>query len=425
MSDLPAGWSTHRLDEIADIRLGRQRSPKNHLGPQMRSYLRAANVGWAGLKLDDVKSMNFSDSEMGIYQLRPGDVLLSEASGSPGEVGKPALWSGELDECAFQNTLIRIRPHDVDSLFLLHYFRYVALTGGFTGQARGVGIHHLGRARIARWLTPVPPPDEQRRIVDILEDHLSRLDAAHSSLTSAHLRLSVLHKSVLMSLIPDVSVYPAHWSRSTVSDAGKVTLGRQRHPDWHNGANMHPYLRVANVFEDRLDLKDVKEMHWPDDSFERFRLKPGDVLLNEGQSPEFLGRPAMYRGEPIDIAFTNTLIKFQAHDHVLPEFALLVFRRHMHAGRFARESRITTNIAHLSASRLKPIEFPIPPLDEQKQLAGLAEHQLGDAARLGDQVGLLKLRNRVLRRALLSAAFSGRLTGRTTDMEIVEEMAGV
>jgi type I restriction enzyme S subunit len=292
-------------------------------------------------------------------------------------------------------------------------------------QTASTNIRNIKASEYLKVPVPLPPLDEQVRIVEILEDHLSRLDAADSSLTSAHLRLSVLHKSVLMSLIPDVSVYPANWSRSTVSDAGKVTLGRQRHPDWHNGANMHPYLRVANVFEDRIDLRDVKEMHWPDDSFERFRLKPGDVLLNEGQSPEFLGRPAMYRGEPIDIAFTNTLIRFQANDHVLPEFALLVFRRHMHAGRFARESRITTNIAHLSASRLKPIEFPIPPLDEQKRLAGLAEQQLGDAARLGDQVGLLKLRNKVLRRALLGAAFSGRLTGRTTDMEIVEEMAGV
>jgi len=179
------------------------------------------------------------------------------------------------------------------------------------------------------------------------------------------------------------------------------------------------------VFEDRIDLSDVKEMHWPGDSFNRFRLKPGDLLLNEGQSPEFLGRPAMYTGTPVDIAFTNTLIRFQANERVLPEFALLVFRRHMHAGRFARESRITTNIAHLSASRLKPIEFPIPPLDEQKQLAGLAEQQLGDAARLGDQVRLLKLKSKVLRRALLGAAFSGHLTGRSTDMEILEEMARV
>jgi len=294
-----------------------------------------------------------------------------------------------------------------------------------TCRKTGTTVASMEMPRLYEHTIPVPPLEEQRGIVDILEDHLSRLDASDSLLTTALRRLQVLHKSVLLDLIPDANAYPVHWNQSTVSEAGNVTLGRQRHPDWHNGPNMHPYLRVANVFEDRIDLSDVKEMHWPGDSFNRFRLKPGDLLLNEGQSPEFLGRPAMYTGTPVDIAFTNTLIRFQANERVLPEFALLVFRRHMHAGRFAQESRITTNIAHLSASRLKPIEFPIPPLDEQKQLAGLAEQQLGDAARLGDQVRLLKLKSKVLRRALLGAAFSGHLTGRSTDMEILEEMARV
>ena len=44
---------------------------------------------------------------------------------------------------------------------------------------------------------------------------------------------------------------------------------------------MRPYLRVANVFEDRIDSSDVMEMHWPDESFERFRLREGDILLND------------------------------------------------------------------------------------------------------------------------------------------------
>jgi type I restriction enzyme S subunit len=204
----------------------------------------------------------------------------------------------------------------------------------------------------------LPPLDEQLRIVDLLEDHLSRLDAADAYLDAAKRRLEVMVSSVLLELIPDESRYPHTWKRVTVADAGSVTLGRQRHPDWHKGPNMKPYLRVANVFEDRIDTSDVMEMHWPDETFERFKLHPGDVLLNEGQTPDLLGRPAMYRGEPPETAFTNSLIRFKAIDEVLPEFALLVFRRHMRAGRFKRESRITTNIAHLSAARLKPIEFP-------------------------------------------------------------------
>lgn len=169
--------------------------------------------------------------------------------------------------------------------------------------------------------------------------------------------------------------FPDHWRLSRVEDEGRVQLGRQRHPDWHTGPNMHPYLRVANVFEDRIDTTDVMEMDFTD-CFERYRLQPGDVLLNEGQSPELLGRPAIYRGIPENSAFTNSLIRFQAGPEVTPDWSLLVFRHYMHSGRFTRESRITTNIAHLSATRFKKVEFPVPPLQEQRRIVEIVEDHL-------------------------------------------------
>lgn len=162
--------------------------------------------------------------------------------------------------------------------------------------------------------------------------------------------------------LPDL---PPGWHWTTVEKAGRLQLGRQRAPKHHDGPHMRPYLRVANVFEDRIDTRDVMRMNFEPEEFERYRLHPSDVLLNEGQTPKLLGRPALYRGEPTDCAFTNSLIRFQAGKGVLPEWALLVFRAHMHSGRFKRESRITTNIAHLSAARLKGVEFPVPPEDVQ------------------------------------------------------------
>ena len=161
--------STVQLDEIAEVKLGRQRSPKDHRGEQMRPYVRAANVGWTGWKLDDVKTMNFTDAEMETYRLQPGDLLLGEASGSATEVGKPALWQGEIEDCAFQNTLIRVRPRDADPRYLLHYFGHCAATGAFARAARGVGIFHLGRTALAEWRVPLPSIDQQRRIATVLD----------------------------------------------------------------------------------------------------------------------------------------------------------------------------------------------------------------------------------------------------------------
>src|SRR5207244_3695777 len=150
---------------------------------------------------------------------------------------------------------------------------------------------------------------EQRRVVAAIEEQLSRLDAGVAGLKSARRRLMLLRRGVLLCVVPDP--LPKHWRVATVDEAGAIQLGRQRAPRYHSGPNMHPYLRVANVFEDRLDLTDVMQMSFAREDYERYRLEPGDILLNEGQSPGLVGRPAMYRGELTGVCFTNSLIRFR------------------------------------------------------------------------------------------------------------------
>ncbi|MGC5233065.1 restriction endonuclease subunit S [Streptomyces albogriseolus] len=303
--------------------------------------------------------------------------------------------------------------YPVDTTLLPEYLNLWILHPEFTRLASGeqarTVLPKINKRALARLPVPVAPPKEQQRIVKALEEHLSLVDAGVAYLETAKRRARGLTKAVLADLIPDSSDYPASWESTTVAKAGTVELGRQRHPDWHTGPNMRPYLRVANVFEDRIDTSDLMEMHWPEETFERFRLMPGDILLNEGQSPEWLGRPAIYRGMPEEVAFTNSLLRFKAREDVLPEFALLVFRRHMHTGRFKQESRITTNIAHLSATRLKKVEFPVPPLDEQQQIIESATLKLDAVKRLEAEIAVSERKAESLRRSLLVATFSGKL----------------
>lgn len=90
--------------------MGRQRSPGNRSNLNPTKYVRAANITWEGMDLSEVLDMDFTPAEQEVFRLKPGDVLLSEASGSSDGVGKPAVWRGELDNCCFQNTVIRFRP---------------------------------------------------------------------------------------------------------------------------------------------------------------------------------------------------------------------------------------------------------------------------------------------------------------------------
>ena len=90
---------------------------------------------------------------------------------------------------------------------------------------------------------------------------------------------------------------PEGWCWTRIHAIGDVQLGRQRSPKDHSGPNMRPYLRVANIFEDRLDLSDVMEMCFSEREVQRYELRSGDVLLNEGQSPHLVGRPPCTEGK--------------------------------------------------------------------------------------------------------------------------------
>ena len=406
-------WPVVPLGEVAETALGKMLDRGKTHGHALVPYLRNINVQWGRIDTDDLHTMELADGERERFGVRDGDLLVCEG----GEIGRCAIWHGREDYIAYQKALHRIRPKkSVDSRFLRYLLEHYAVSGTLAGLSTGTTIAHLPQQQLRRVPVPLPQVEEQRRIVDLLEDHLSRLDAADAYLAAAARRLNALTTAVLLDAIPNVDDYPSTWERSTTVGAGRVELGRQRHPDWHTGPNMRPYLRVANVFEDRIDTSDVMQMHWPEDVFERFQLDDGDVLLNEGQSPDYLGRPAIYRGKPAATAFTNSLIRFRASERVLPEFALLVFRRHMRSGRFKQESRITTNIAHLSAARLKSIEFPIPPFDEQTAIVSVAHDQFAAIDRMREEERRSVSRVSALRRSLLAAAFSGRLTGESLDV---------
>jgi len=200
-SVVPKTWVRCTLSEIAEVRLGRQRSPKQETGEHLRPYMRAANVTWQGISVHDVKEMNFTPSEAVVYELQDGDILLSEASGSPSEVGKPAIWRAEVPGACFQNTLIRVRADGKLTRFLQAHFLRDALTGAFARASRGVGIHHLGAQAMSEWQVSLPPLDEQRRLADAIDSYLSRLDAAVAGLKRVQANLKRYRASVLKAAV--------------------------------------------------------------------------------------------------------------------------------------------------------------------------------------------------------------------------------
>jgi type I restriction enzyme, S subunit len=164
-----------------------------------------------------------------------------------------------------------------------------------------------------------------------------------------------------------------HGSITTrLGDWGEVVGGRQRSPHLTRG-RLRPYLRVANVLDDHIDTTDVFCMLFEEHEFERFRLRHGDILLNEGQSLELVGRSAIYLGDPPDCAFQNSLVRFRAGPTCDFRFAQQLFKRLCRQGVFQRIAKKTTTMAHLGVTRFADLVVTVPSLSEQGQIADLMD----------------------------------------------------
>lgn len=443
MTELPSSWVWARLDEIADVRLGRQRSPKNHTGSHMRPYLRAANVGWDGLKLNDVKEMNFTDKEAAIYRLREGDIVLSEASGSPGEVGKPAIWNNEIEDCCFQNTLLRVRSHGPDPHYLLHFLRFEAMRGAFVEHSRGVGIHHLGVARLAAWRVPIAPLAAQRRIVAAVEAHLSGLDFADVGLQKAIRRskglvaqiceaascgtlasatfesdqltadklthTSVGHRRgrppIPASFSPDRNLPPG-WSWASIDEISEFVIDGDHNPPKRTSIGI-PHITAKGVRNFQISLDGcsfVSEQGFAQTA-RRYLPLPGDVIVT---CVGTIGRTAVV---PTGLEFSadrNLAAIRLVRNWMLPEFLQLVLNSSTWQNYLIRASSSTAQ-PHLYLGDLRSLPVPVPPLEHQRRISYVASELLNANNRTVGLARKAQVRVAHLRSGILKRAFSGQL----------------
>ena len=415
MSELPNGWETTAIDDIvAPIT---QRTPDE---AEQFTYIDIASIDRETKAISEPQCLLGKDApSRARKEVQIGDVLVSMTRPNLNAV---ALVGSELNGAIASTGFDVLRPVEIDSRWLFAHTRSKAFIDAMSALVQGALYPAVKSADVRSFEIPLPPLNEQKRIADKLDRLLARVDAAKARLDKIPPLLKRLRQAILAAATSgglteewrgheedERNGIPGSWALRKIGEVGRVQLGRQRSPKFHSGENMRPYLRVQNVYEDRIDLEDVMEMDFPGEDFERYRLHNGDILLNEGQSPEFLGRPAMYRAELEGVCFTNTLIRFQAGEGVKPEFALLVFRHHMHSGRYRAEGNITTNIAHLGAGRFADVEFPLPPIEEQNEIIRLTTELFAIADRIEAQYRAARTRVDRLTQSLLVKAFRGEL----------------
>lgn len=262
----------------------------------------------------------------------------------------------------------------------------------------------------------LPPVGEQRRIVDILEDHLSRLDVGDALLRNAEVRLDSLLASSLSRLDPGESV--------ELGAVAAIQSGIQKQPKRTPRDNVRPFLRVANVTRDGLNLADIHYVQVVEGDDERYGLAAGDLLVVEGNgSASQIGRGAMWDASIPRAVHQNHLIRVRPRAGLLPAYLELIWNGPSIRETLSRVASSSSGLHTLSVSKLARLQIPVPPVPVQAQVvARLTELKAWTIRTKRAETSALA-RSAALRRGLLTAAFAGQLTGNSSDSDRIEELA--
>ncbi|MFF4248142.1 restriction endonuclease subunit S [Streptomyces sp. NPDC001822] len=394
-----------RLDDIAQISggLALGRSVSEREGVEV-PYLRVANVQDGYIDTAEMKTVQVLPSEIERYRVREGDLLLTEG-GDLDKLGRGAVWDSRIPLCLHQNHLFRVRSNR-DVMLPEYLSAYVSSSHGkqyFLGVAKQTtNLATINSSQLKSMPIPCPDVNAQREVIRVLES----VSEAEAAVESAIAKLRIMFGEVASSVIPKFlgSGESPRDRWIPVREAGSVRMGKQLSPAARSAPGQYPYLRVANVLDGRIDYSDVKTMGFTDGERRVYSLEPGDILLNEGQSLELVGRSAIYGRASGEFCFQNTLIQFRANDGILPQYAQAVFENWLAVGKFAQIAKRTTSIAHLGGERFGALEFPLVAIDEQRRVVKLLE---GWKRRVSDEkCALDKLR--ALKRGIVDDLICGK-----------------
>ena len=200
---IPSNWLWLRIGTLFEVAGGIQKTPLRAPKSNAFPYLGVGNVYRGRINLTTVKEFELQDGELERWHLEVGDLLIIEGNGSLSEIGRCAVWNGEIKSCVHQNHVIRCRPLDLQiSPFVLQFLNSPVGTAIMQRLAiTSSGLYSLSVGKIRQIEVPLPSLAEQHRIVarvDKLMVLCDQLDAQLTTTEAASRRLleAVLHEAL-------------------------------------------------------------------------------------------------------------------------------------------------------------------------------------------------------------------------------------
>lgn len=444
--ELPEGWRFARVRDVAEVQLGKMLDKAKQRTGLRLPYLRNANVRWGAFDLSDLLEMPFSKEEIERFRLEPDDLVVCEG----GEPGRAAVWREARSEIKFQKAVLRIRPGDeLLPEWLALALRRDALSGDLEAHFTGSTIKHFTRQAILEYGFPLPPPEEQRRLVGRVEGALAIVADAQRRLASAHASLNSLRQAVLAAACDgrllrsrsDLALndalptplrcpaedsqidVPSGWTALTCAEVidpnrvityGVIKLG----PPVLGGV---PVLRSSDVRLLRIDGEKVKSIAPAIAAgYARTFLKGGEVVVTVRGS---LGGVAVV---PDSMAGYN-VSREVAVIPVSPDFDSSFIALAIAAGGSQKWlSEVEKGVAYtgINIEDLKKLPLPIPPRSEQREIVRRVDALFSLADAIEKRVAAASARADKLTQAILAKAFRGELVPTEAELNRRRQASG-
>jgi len=408
-TSLPDAWGSSQLGDLAEIVGGSQPKVKEaaHWSGAI-PFIAISDLG--RMEKVEVSGGTRTLSEQGVEAcgarlVSTGAVLMASIGATVGKVaiaGRPLVISPNM--MAFEP------GSSIESRFLYWWFR--ANTEFVRSMTDGSAQPFISRSTAKGIRVPVPPIEEQRRIVQAMEQLFADIEEGEESLSRSieaidAFRASVLRAALrgeLPSLSEDLARQLREAQLSPLSEHAAIRYG------WTASASDEPVgprmLRITDIQGGNVDWDRVPYCEIPDNRKADFLLDAGHIVF--ARTGATTGKSYLIPEEIPESVFASYLIRVSASEDLDPEFLYLFFQSADYWAHIQRSSR-GIGQPNVNAKLLGQLEVPVPPIEAQTAAVAIAEKALASARASEDALMAIGAGAEALRTRVLSAAFLGKL----------------
>ena len=290
----------------------------------------------------------------------------------------------------------------------------------FIKKGKGGAQPNISQTIIKAHEITIPSVEEQKRIADKLDSVLAKVEAAQARLDKIPAILKRFRQSVLAAATS--GELTKEWRETRGAESWVTVALKEVASGFNYGSSSKsqkegdvPVLRMGNLQGGRLDWSDL--VYSSDDKeISKYTLEYGDVLFNRTNSPELVGKTAIYLGEKKAI-YAGYLIRVKGSDRLNTEFLNLQLNS-PHARDYCwRVKTDGVSQSNINAKKLQAYEFELPSVEEQIEIVRHVNELFEHANAVQKQFEIAKNRLGKLTQSILARAFRGELFNDSVHLE--------